>query len=94
MNKFYIVKHNSKVFEPNTLVKCDVCSDSGNCYLVVDLKDDLKREWIMYYDLYPLSLNKNDYSRRWYYNDEYHSIGLELLKKLFFVFKFNLFISL
>jgi hypothetical protein len=80
MSKFYIVKHNSKVFEPNTLVKCDVCSDSGNCYLIVDLKDDGKREWIMYYDLYPLSLKKEDYSRRWYYNDEYHSIGLELLK--------------
>lgn len=48
---YYIVKHNSKVFEPNTIVKFETCSYSGKCYLVSDINDNLKREWLMYYDV-------------------------------------------
>ena len=48
IKNLYIVKHNSKVFEPETIVKMETCSDSGKCYLISDLNDTLKREWIMY----------------------------------------------
>ena len=48
---YYIVKHNSKVFEPNTIVKFETCSYSGKYYLVSDINDNLKREWLMYYDV-------------------------------------------
>jgi len=53
----YIVKYNSKVFEPETIVKMETCSDSGKCYLVSDINDTNKREWIMNYDLYPIDSN-------------------------------------
>ncbi len=48
---YYIVKHNSNEFEPGTIVKYETCSYSGKCYLVSDINDNFKREWLMYYDL-------------------------------------------
>jgi len=55
---YYIVKHNSTVFEPNTVVKYITCTYSGNCYLIADLNEPLKREWIMKYSLYPIEKNE------------------------------------
>jgi|688.fasta_scaffold18022_12 hypothetical protein len=79
MNSFedyYIVKHNSKIFEPNTIVKFITCSDSGNCYLISDLNDDYKREWIMYYDLYPVGeINENKHL----FNEKFNEIALKFI---------------
>jgi hypothetical protein len=81
MNSFkdyYIVKHNSKIFEPNTIVKFITCSDSGNCYLIADLNDDYKREWIMNYELYPVDkslINK----WTWYYDEKFNEIALKFI---------------
>jgi len=81
ISDIYLVKHNSNKFNPNTLVKYITCSYSGNCYLCADLDDDLKREWIMYYDLYPISLSKDDFQYRWIYNQNLNNIGSELISK-------------
>ena len=74
----YIVKHNSKVFEPETIVKAETCSDSGKCYLVSDLNDTLKREWIMYYDLYAIDTN-NKYNYN--YQEKFQKIANEFIEK-------------
>lgn len=55
---YYIVKYNSTVFKPNTIVKYITCTYSGQCYLIADLDEPLKREWIMNYSLYPFDKNK------------------------------------
>ena len=73
MEDIYIVKHNSKIFEPNTLVKFITCSDSGKCYLVEEINSD-KREWVMYYDLYPVDFNKHNFKHKWFYNKETEDI--------------------
>jgi len=62
--KLFMIKHNSKVFEPSTLVYCETCSTSGNCYLVSDINNKNKREWIMYYDLYKVDMEKNKYDEK------------------------------
>lgn len=73
---YYIVKHNSKVFEPETIVKVETCSNSGKCYLVSDLNDNLKREWIMYYDLYAINSNNN-----YNYQEKFQKIANEFIEK-------------
>lgn len=55
---YYIIKYNSTVFKPNTVVKYITCTYSGKCYLIADLNEPLKREWIMAYSLYPFDKNK------------------------------------
>ena len=79
IKNLYIVKHNSEVFEPETVVKMETCSDSGKCYLISDLNDTLKREWIMYYELYPIDINNN---YNYYYQEKYHKIATEFIEKL------------
>jgi hypothetical protein len=76
---YYIVKHNSKVFETGTVVNNETCSDSGNCYLISDLNNTNKREWIMYYDIYPVDVNKINY--RWNYEEKFHKIANEFIEK-------------
>lgn len=75
IQKYYIVKHNSRLFKPETIVKLEICTDSGKCYLVSHINSDIEeREWIMYYDLYPVDKNKvNNYF--WYYDDKYNTIA-------------------
>lgn len=51
MDRYFLVIHNTEKFPANTLVKYKSISDSGKCYLVSDLRDNLNREWIMYYSL-------------------------------------------
>jgi len=80
-SNIYLVKHNSIKFKPNTIVKFITCSYSGNCYLCADLDNDLNREWIMYYDLYPVSLRKDDFQYRWIYNQSLSDIASELISK-------------
>jgi len=50
---FLIVKRKTPVFEAQTKVQYITCTYSGRCYLVADLNEDLKREWLMDYDLEP-----------------------------------------
>ena len=75
----YIIKHNSKVFDDNTIVKCITCSDSGKCYLIEGINSD-KREWIMYYDLYPVDWNNNRYNYKWFYDRKTEEIISKLIK--------------
>lgn len=79
IKNLYIVKHNSKVFEPETIVKMETCSDSGKCYLISDLNDTLKREWIMYYELYPIDTDNNRY--KYNYQERFHKIANEFIEK-------------
>jgi len=80
LSNIYLVRNNSKVFKTNTLVKYITCTYSGNCHLVADLNDDLKREWLMYYDLYPVNMKKEDYRYNYYYNQELDNIAKEQLR--------------
>jgi hypothetical protein len=52
-SNLYVVKHNSKVFEPGTVVRGDYHGWSGNLYRVVDLNDSSKRDVLLRYDIYP-----------------------------------------
>ncbi len=78
MISYYIIKHNSKVFKPNTIVKFETCSNSGDCYLVSDLNNTYNREWIMYYDLYPIDKNKI-INTRFYFDEKFNKIAEEFL---------------
>lgn len=81
MSNYYIVKHNSKVFNPTTVVKFETCSDSGKCYLISDLNDTHNREWIMYYDLYPVNKEKVNNSM-FYYDEKYNEIAEKFIKSI------------
>lgn len=74
-SKYYIIKHNSDKFEPETIVHFENCTYSGNCYLISDLNNTYNREWIMYYDLYPVDINKVYNNYKWYYNEKFHKIA-------------------
>ena len=76
---YFLIKHNSKVFEKNTIVNFETVIN--NCYLVSDLKNTYNREWIMYYDLYKL-VDKYESSQRWYYNETYDKLMRELISKV------------
>ena len=76
---YLLIKRDTKVFEKNTSVNLETLIN--NCYLVSDLKDNLKREWIMYYDLYKL-IDKDESNRIWYYEENYDKIMKELISKL------------
>ena len=76
---YLLIKRDTKVFEKNTIVNLETLIN--NCYLVSDLKDNLKREWIMYYDLYKL-IDKDESNRIWYYEENYDKIMKELISKL------------
>jgi len=76
---YFLIKHNSKVFEKNTIVNFETVIN--NCYLVSDLKNTYIREWIMYYDLYKL-VDKYESSQRWYYNETYDKLMRELISKV------------
>jgi len=80
MNSFedyYIVKHNSKIFEPNTIVRYDTAINDS--YLVVDVNDELKREWLMKTDLYPIDKSLID-NWTWYYNEKFNEIAEEFIR--------------
>jgi len=76
---YLLIKRDTKVFEKNTIVNFETLIN--NCYLVSDLKDNLKREWIMYYDLYKL-IDKDESNRIWYYEENYDKLMRELISKL------------
>lgn len=78
---YFLIKRNTEFFKELTLVKYEVSSYSGNCYLVSDLNDTYKREWIIHYDLYKL-IDKNDTNEFCYYNEYYDKIMRELISKL------------
>ncbi len=79
MSAIYLIKYGTNVFEKETLVKFITCSDSGKCYLMADLNDDLKREWVMYYELYPVDWKSKDHSYRYYYDENFQKKADELL---------------
>lgn len=74
--KFFIVKYKSNVFEPNTIVKYETAIN--NSYLVVDIKNDFKREWLMKTDLYPINKIEID-NWTWYYNEKFNKIAEEFI---------------
>jgi len=76
ISRYFIIKHNSSVFDNNTIVYYENCTYSGDCYLVSDLNDNLKREWIMYYDLYPVDkrIITNTFNR-WYFDEKFDKIA-------------------
>ena len=78
----YIIKYNreNSPFNQYTVVKLITLSDSGKCYLVADLYEDNKREWIMYYDLYPVF--EKDWSFREYKDNNLELIRTEILQSL------------
>jgi len=49
--KLFKIKRDTHKFKQGAVVSYKHCTDSGSCYLVADLSDDLHREWIMTYDL-------------------------------------------
>lgn len=57
MDRYYLVKYGTDVFPKDTMVKFETITNSGRCYLVSDLEDNLKREWIMDYNLYTYKEN-------------------------------------
>jgi hypothetical protein len=79
MSTYFLVKHNTDVFNELTLVKFETVI--GNCYLVSDVNDTKKREWLMYYDIYRLIDDRINYEK-WMYNDKYDKILKELISKL------------
>jgi len=78
---FYeIIKMNYFLCKSNlSLMKYENISDSGNCYLVSDVKTN-ERYWLMYYDLYKLVENNNN--TKWNYNEEYDKELRKLLSSL------------
>ncbi len=77
MSNIYLVKYGTKKFEKETLVKFITCTNSGNCYLVVDLNDDSIGEWVMYYDLYPVDWK--GWNCRYNYDEKLQKKAPELL---------------
>ncbi len=80
MNKYsnyYIVTHNSNVFDDNTVVTS--ITSSGECCLISDLNDSLKREWIMYTSLYPIDSRKLKTMRFPYNYEKYDKIAEEFI---------------
>lgn len=63
-----------------SLVKYENISNSGNCYLVSDIKTN-KREWIMYYDLYKL-VEKKERNYKWLFDENYDKKLRELISSL------------
>lgn len=80
MENIYLIKHNSILFKPYTLVKYITCSYNGDSYLIEKL-DTNEREWLMYYDLYPVECKKlNNY--KFYYNEHFQNIADNLISKI------------
>lgn len=80
----YLIKNDYNKIKQYTLVKFITCTNSGQCYLVADISDDKNREWIMYYDLYPIDKEKFNYYRYNYsYNKEIQEIADQKLKEFF-----------
>lgn len=54
--ELYLIKYDRDESEFNKfdVVELITVTDSGNCYLVADINNSLKREWIMNYELYPV----------------------------------------
>lgn len=80
LSNIYLVRNKTDKFEANTLVRYVTCTYSGNCHLVADLKDDLNRQWLMYYDLYPVNMKQGDYNYNYYYNSDLDKIAKEQLR--------------
>jgi hypothetical protein len=78
---YYLLKYKKENFDALSLVKFESISNSGECYLVSDLKDNYNRIWLMYYDLYKL-IGKNEECFKWQYNENYDKIMRELISKL------------
>jgi hypothetical protein len=80
MNGLYIIKHNSNEFKDNTIVKFITCSYSGDCYLIEEPNSN-KREWIMYYDLYPIDWDNHPFKYKWYYSEKFENIIKGIMNK-------------
>ena len=73
MQKYFIIKHNSKNFNPGTIIKL-ITTTFGGSFLVkhIDSIDDYNCEWLMKYDIYPIIDHDNFYE--WSYNSNYQKL--------------------
>jgi len=69
MDRYFLVKYETDIFPANTLVKFETITNSGKCYLVSDLQDNMKREWIMDYNLYSYKENPSNIEKE--FQDEF-----------------------
>lgn len=79
ITNIYLIRCDTDNFVKDTLVRYISCTYSGDCYLVADLKNDKKREWIMYYDLYPVDWIGRNNSYRYYYDENTQQKANQLL---------------
>jgi len=81
-NKLYIVTcYDSKQFKTYSIVKYITCSNSGKCYLVEEIKSK-NREWLMYYDIYPIESNIHNYSYKWFRNIKTENIINKIMSSI------------
>jgi len=78
--ELYLIKfdRDEREFNKFDVVELITVTDSGNCYLVADINNPLKREWIMNYDLYPVFDSNFPY---WYYKIEEFEVKRKEVQK-------------
>lgn len=79
-SNLFIIKNDTTSFKKKQIVKYITCTYSGQCHLVADIHNDLNREWLMYYDLYPVDKDKLD-RFHCYRNDELQALADEIVLK-------------
>jgi len=74
----FIIKNDTRSFKRKQIVKYITCTYSGKCHLVADVNNDRNREWLMYYDLYPVD---KDQLERFdcYLNSELQALADEIV---------------
>lgn len=80
ISNIYMIRNKTRSFTPETLVRFVTCSDSGNCYLVESLENNEEREWIMYWDVFPLDWTHRVDGVRFYYDKIVYDKARSLLK--------------
>ena len=80
ISNIYMIRNKTRSFTPETLVRFVTCSDSGNCYLVESLENNEEREWIMYWDVFPLDWTHRVDGVRFYFDKIVYDKAHSLLK--------------
>lgn len=73
----YLTKTKSSKFNQHTLVKYITCI--GECYMVADLNDNSKREYLMRSELYPVDWSPKNSRPSYMFNAELQAIADRLL---------------
>lgn len=80
MDYVYLVKYENRVFPKHSLVS--FVTACGELFLVEELSGGKNRGWMDTYDLYRISLEKDEPQCRWRYDDELSSLGKQLFAAL------------